>query len=184
MPEELSEEEYSEEEPAPVEEEEYEAIVLVPADSNPPEPAESEDLVDEVADADEDEVEDLITDEVEEINEDTITLVPETVEKPVESESRQPAKTYNGSYDKYMVPSLKSLQSGKYYIQIAVYAKDENINEIIEKYGTNYPITIVPMAGGVSKQILIGPLSMDEYKVVLERFKSYGFKDAFLRKIK
>ena len=40
------------------------------------------------------------------------------------------------------------------------------------------------MAGGVKKQMLVGPLTMDEYAVVLERFKSYGFKDAFLRKIK
>ena len=88
------------------------------------------------------------------------------------------------SYDKYLVPSLKDLESGKYYIQIAVYASEENILEIINKYGNNYPITIVPMAGGQRKQVLIGPVTMDEYKVVLERFKSYGFKDAFLRKVR
>jgi hypothetical protein len=65
-----------------------------------------------------------------------------------------------------------------------VYAADENILEIISKYGNNYPITIVPMAGGQRKQVLVGPVTMDEYKVVLERFKSYGFKDAFLRKVR
>ena len=83
-----------------------------------------------------------------------------------------------------MVPSLKDLESGKYYIQIAVYSADENILDVINKYGTNYPITLVPMAGGNKKQVLVGPVTMDEYKVVLERFKSYGFKDAFLRKVK
>ena len=88
------------------------------------------------------------------------------------------------SYEKYMVPSLKDLESGKYYIQIAAYGSDENILEVINKYGSNYPITIVPMAGGKTKQVLIGPVTMDEYKVVLERFKSYGFKDAFLRKVR
>ena len=177
------------EEPAPVEEEteeapeesesdEYEAIVLVPVDSNPPE-------------SDSDEVEDVISEtDIDEINEE-ITLAPvsESINAsvsnvtPVTPAETKPAGVAT-SYDKYLVPSLKDLESGKYYIQIAAYGSDENILEVINKYGNNYPITIVPMAGGKTKQVLIGPVSMDEYKVVLERFKSYGFKDAFLRKVK
>ena len=157
--------------------EEYEAIVLVPAESNPPEASEIEETVAEELD------------EVEEVgiveDEAAIILEPEPVAEVVDSVSKASNTSKNkGSYEKYLVPSLKALESGKYYIQIAVYSSDENINNIINTYGTNYPITIVPMAGGVSKQVLIGPLSMDEYKVVLERFKSYGFKDAFLRKVR
>ena len=176
-----------EETEAPVEEsaeesdsEEYEAIVLVPADSNPPE-------------SESDEVEDVVSeDELESIDE-TITLAPvSSINKsvssvtPVTPAETKPAKSTGTetSYDKYLVPSLNQLESGKYYIQIAAYGSDENILEVINKYGSNYPITIVPMANGKTKQVLIGPVSMDEYKVVLERFKSYGFKDAFLRKIK
>ena len=162
--------------------EEYEAIVLVPADSNPPE-------------GDSDEVEDVISeDELESIDEE-ITLVPETplystVEEPLAEiapaspAETKPAASNATSYDKYIVPSLSQLESGKYYIQIAAYGSDENILEVINKYGNNYPITLVPMAGGKTKQVLIGPVTMDEYKVVLERFKSYGFKDAFLRKVR
>ena len=154
---------------------EYEAIVLVPADANPPE-------------NEEDEVEDVISeDDIDSIDEE-ITLTPLVEETPAEPEEPKPEPEQEPkavtSYDKYMVPSLKNLESGKYYIQIAVYSSEDNILDVINKYGTNYPITIVPMAGGSSKQILIGPVTMDEYKVVLERFKSYGFKDAFLRKIK
>lgn len=160
---------------------EYEAIVLVPADANPPE-------------SEEDEVEDVISeDDIDAIDEE-ITLTPLVEETPAEPEEPKPEPEQEQeqeqepkavtSYDKYMVPSLKNLESGKYYIQIAVYSSEDNILDVINKYGTNYPITIVPMAGGSSKQILIGPVTMDEYKVVLERFKSYGFKDAFLRKIK
>lgn len=156
---------------------EYEAIVLVPADVNPPE-------------SEEDEVEDVISeDDIDAIDEE-ITLTPLVEETPAEPEEPkpepepEPEQKAVTSYDKYMVPSLKNLESGKYYIQIAVYSSEDNILDVINKYGTNYPITIVPMAGGSSKQILIGPVTMDEYKVVLERFKSYGFKDAFLRKIK
>lgn len=152
---------------------EYEAIVLVPADANPPE-------------SEEDEVEDVISeDDIDAIDEE-ITLTPLVEETPAEPEEPKPEPEPKAvtSYDRYMVPSLKNLESGKYYIQIAVYSSEDNILDVINKYGTNYPITIVPMAGGSSKQILIGPVTMDEYKVVLERFKSYGFKDAFLRKIK
>ena len=173
--------------PAETTEEEYEAIVLVPADSNPPE-------------SDSDEVEDVISpDEFEELEDNTITFVPSTTSRsqsglaPINTkpglspmvETKPAASTSSAtSYDKYIVPSLSQLESGKYYIQIAAYGSDENILEIINKYGSNYPITIVPMAGGKTKQVLIGPVTMDEYKVVLERFKSYGFKDAFLRKVR
>ena len=157
--------------------EEYEAIVLVPVDSNPPE-------------SDSDEVEDLIAeDELEEIEEESLEAAPVEISESIAVVNTSPlveaeTKPEATSYDKYIVPSLKDLESGKYYIQIAVYGNDENILEVINKYGSNYPITIVPMAGGKTKQVLVGPVTMDEYKVVLERFKSYGFKDAFLRKVR
>ena len=144
--------------------ESYDAIVLVPAESNPPE------------------------DEVSEVEENVTPAEEAKIEEPKEEPSvevvEKPAPSSASSYQNYVVPNLSSLQKGKYYIQIAVYSSDENIMAVIEKYGTNYPITIVPMAGGVKKQILIGPVNVDEYKVVLERFKSYGFKDAFLRKVR
>ena len=179
VPEEEAEEEELEELEEEAEEaeesDEYEAIVLVPVDSNPPE-------------SDSDEVEDIIAeDELESIEEESLEAAPVEINQSISVITNAPIvedKPEATSYDKYIVPSLKDLESGKYYIQIAVYGNDENILEVINKYGPNYPITIVPMAGGKNKQILIGPVSMDEYKVVLERFKSYGFKDAFLRKVK
>jgi hypothetical protein len=90
----------------------------------------------------------------------------------------------SGELDKYTLPSLKSLESGKYYIQIGVFADETNILEIVKKYGKKYPITIVPLVSGKARQVMVGPLSVDEYAAVTARFKSYGFKDAFLRKIK
>ena len=61
---------------------------------------------------------------------------------------------------------------------------DEYIMDIVNKYGNNYPITIVPKSSGGAKQVMIGPITIDEYGALLERFKSYGYKDAFLRKIR
>ena len=108
---------------------------------------------------------------------------PAPVPSPAVDESESYEITDN-NYSKYMVDGLSDLKSGSYYIQIATLSIDENIMEIVNKYSANYPITIVPLSSGARKQVLIGPLSMDEYAVVLERFKAYGYKDAFLRKIK
>lgn len=187
--------------------EEYEAIVLVPAVENPPvveeapveEPAaepvvvtEPEEVV-EVVEAPADDVvtideavapedSNIFTPAVEEPEQPVVEVTPVIEPAPVEVVT--PSATSERSLEKYVVSSLKELESGKYYIQIAALSSEENIWEIIDKYGNHYPITVVPMAGGKTKQVLVGPVSMDEYKVVLERFKSYGYKDAFLRKIK
>ena len=88
------------------------------------------------------------------------------------------------NFDKYIVSSLSDLEKGKYYVQIAMLGSEDNIRSTIKKYGKQYPITLVPLASGKGYQFLIGSLNMDEYGTVLNRFKSYGYKDAFLRRIK
>lgn len=80
--------------------------------------------------------------------------------------------------------NLLSLDKGSYYVQIAAFSAPSNIRETLAKYGRDYPVTLVPLASGGATQVMIGPLSVDEYAVVLERFKSYGYKDAFIRKIR
>ena len=80
--------------------------------------------------------------------------------------------------------NLSSLDKGKYYVQIASFANPSNIRETLAKYGRDYPVTLVPLASKATTQVMIGPLSVDEYAVVLERFKLYGYRDAFVRKIR
>ncbi|MBC6713375.1 hypothetical protein [Treponema sp. Marseille-Q3903] len=197
-------EEKAPEEVPPEEEadEEYDAIVLVPADEMPPteeENPEVENPVEENEDAEESASEEQIPDEDvfaenDELQEyEPIVIAPSEEENQVaeqapESEETEvhPAFTEQpiSSYEKYIVGNIDNLESGKYYIQIATLTIDKNIMEIVDKYANNYPVSIVKMSGGIKKQIFIGPLSIDEYAVVLERFKSYGYKDAFVRKIK
>ncbi len=148
-------------------EESYEPIVLVPAESNPP-AAEAEKTENSAA-----------------------PLKNEVTEKPVENKAEtKPAaksgKTKNAksSLEKYKVASLKDLESGKYYIQIAVLADESNLKAAVSKFEGQYPVTLVPLASGKATQVMIGPLNMDEYGAVLNRFKKSGYKDAFLRKIK
>lgn len=134
-------------------EESYEPIVLVPAESNPPEstgkPAGN----------------------------------AENKEKERTAEGKKPGDSKK-SLEKYKVSSLKELESGKYYIQIAVLADENNLKDTVSKFEKQYPVTLVPLASGKATQVMIGPLGMDEYGAVLNRFKKSGYKDAFLRKIK
>ena len=171
-----------EEEPATDEEiieetEEYDAIVLVPVDDFPP-------VNEEVSVSEEDEVEVEVVDEipaVEEVSEEPVVEIQPSVVEPVVV---TPSPKTQDDFEKYTLNSLSDLVSGKYYIQIAVLRDKANIEDIINKYGKHYPIVLVPTASGSAKQVMVGPLSVDEYGTVLARFKANGFKDAFLRKIK
>ena len=161
--------------------EEYNAISLVPADDNPPEMPENEEIPSE-----EKEVALPVLSELP-VNENNVSINPVPVEEAekedaYELEVVKDSKTA-GSYEKYIVSNASELKKSMYYVQIATLRNDENILEIVEKYAGNYPVAIIPLENG-SRQVLVGPLSVDEYATVLERFKAYGFKDAFLKKIK
>lgn len=146
-------------------EESYEPIVLVPAESNPPES----------------------TGKPAEVYKNEVSAKPaenaENKEKERASEGKKPGDSKK-SLEKYKVSSLKELESGKYYIQIAVLADENNLKDTVSKFEKQYPVTLVPLASGKATQVMIGPLGMDEYGAVLNRFKKSGYKDAFLRKIK
>ena len=136
----------------------YEPIVLVPANPNPPEQikADSDDKIAE-------------TQELE--NTAAVPVKPDT-------------SGDMSDFAENTVSSLKELERGKYYVQIAVLKDSANIKSIFDKYYGKYPITLVPLAGSAARQVLIGPLNVDEYGAVINRFKSYGYKDSFLRKIR
>ena len=138
--------------------EKYESIVLVPANPNPPEQAKaySDDKIAE-------------TQELE-----------NTAAVPVKPDTPGDMRDFAEN----TVSSLKELERGKYYVQIAVLKDSANIKSIFDKYYGKYPITLVPLAGSAARQVLIGPLNVDEYGAVINRFKSYGYKDSFLRKIR
>lgn len=115
-----------------------------------------------------------------------VNAVSETVEKTEEKEAVPVAEVSKDVFDleKYKVSSMADLEKGKFYVQIAMLGDESNIRATIGKYGKQYPITLVPLSNGKGYQFLIGSLTMDEYGTVLNRFRSYGYKDAFLRKIK
>ena len=135
-------------------------IILIPAEENPPKTAD-------------------------------ILLSPEPLVSQTEpaipvspAETAEPVTAMAAMSDRIVIPSLSQLKSGAYYVQIATYAEEANIKSVLDTYGDTYPVILVPMTSGKAYQIMIGPLSVDEYGTILARFKSFGYKDAFLRKIR
>lgn len=157
-------------------EESYEPIILVPSDMNPPERLySSQESLKESEN------------EGENAENDVKTEIPESsgmnaLNDP--EENRAASESSKNSWEDKVLESEASLEKSKWYIQIAVLADFSNISNLVEKYGEDYPLVLVPSSNGKGYRILVGPLSVDEYGTVLNRFRSYGFKDAFLRKIK
>lgn len=143
--------------------EKYEPIILVPTDVNPPE----EELDVQPVAVNEEKTEEVAVENKEEPIQQPITVEPS-----------------DNNMNKYLKDSLKDLESGKYYVQIASLREQSNIDAILNKYAEKYPIVLVPLTSGKAYQVLVGPLNINEYGMIMERFKSYGFKDCFLRKIK
>lgn len=146
--------------------EDFEAIVLVPSEENPP--AVSEKVAVESSET-------KVSESVK-VEQDIAAFYEEPVkpEEQVKTEQKTKASVWNG----YKV--IESLPKGSYFVQLAAYKNQENVQNILEKYGSKYPIAVQESNG--KKIVLVGPLSVDEYGTVLQRFKALGFKDAFLRK--
>ena len=145
-------------------------IILVPAEDNPP--------VEETPSVEETPAEDISP-----APEADATFVPVPVESAL-ARNVTPSSSLGTTDQKDMIKSLDQLESGKYYVQVATFAEQENIDRMLKEYGSKYPFVMVPLKSGKAMQMMVGPLNVDEYGAILARFKSIGFKDAFLRKIR
>lgn len=144
--------------------EEYAPIVLTPSVLNPPE-TENENIEEESRDEPQKEV-----------------FVPEQAEEKVESSVAK--ENVVGSGFESFVTTDAELKKGMYYLQIATLSNEENVANLTEKYGKKYPLALIKQENKNAYRVLVGPLNADEFGMIKERFESYGFKDAFLRKIK
>lgn len=169
-------------------------IVLVPSDMNPPPEDKSEPVKEKTSVVPEEKKTDTADAiRAEEKSEDILTIVPEkifdaadkdTKTEPVSETDSAVSEALKADFHSYIVPKLDKLESGKYYVQITISDKEDVLNDLQQKYGTVYPLVYVPRTSGTAYQVMIGPLSVDEYGVVMARFKEYGYTDAFLRKIR
>ena len=168
------------------------AIVLVPAPENPP--TESDKALAEATKKAEEErkataqaYRDRMAAKAAEENAAANTVDNSTAgaeNKIADAKSSELKNTESTGFDNYIVPDVDKLSAG-YYVQIASLSDKTNIVGIVNTYSSKYPIEIVPSTVKKnSYQIMIGPLGVDEYGTVLERFKSRGYRDSFIRKVK
>lgn len=145
--------------------EEYAPIVLTPSALNPPE-TENENIEEESRDEPLKEV-----------------FVPEQADGKVESVSVAEENAEISGFESFVTTDAE-LKKGMYYLQIATLSNEENVANLTEKYGKKYPLALIKQENKNAYRVLVGPLNADEFGMIKERFESYGFKDAFLRKIK
>ncbi|WP_039924854.1 hypothetical protein, partial [Treponema sp. JC4] len=102
--------------------ESYEAIVLVPSGANPP-----------------------VSDSPAAVSKEPCEKTEPTYTSQVSAAPKANAVKADLTYQNFMVSGSGDLKRNSYYIQIATMRDDANIQEVVNKYGNNYPITIVPV---------------------------------------
>ena len=80
----------------------------------------------------------------------------------------------------FTVPMIAELERGSYYVQVAALAEPELLQSAINRIDSSYR-PVVYNEGDRWYRILLGPLNQGESGAVLQRFKSIGYKDAFVR---
>ena len=156
-------------------------IILVPTEEHPPEEEDKNEVNEEVVPSFTEEEPSETVPEPEEVA--PLTIVPEPVKSAVVVDDI-PYTTLGTPEQRSLMKSLSQLESGKYYVQVATFAEQKNIDRMLKEYGSKYPFVMVPLKSGRAIQMMIGPLNVDEYGAILARFKNLGFKDSFLRKIR
>ena len=139
--------------------------VLLPADENPPPTFDDTAMQNESA-----------------VEPDSAMFGRESEEKPPIEET---AGFNYADIRKYVINDIREFGTGAYCVQLAAYKDAANIARVLDRFADKYPVRLAAsekISGAY--QVLIGPLNKDEYPVVLKRFIAWGFKDAFLRRVR
>ena len=102
---------------------------------------------------------------------------------PVQSTETPAAYSPPAEFSPFQAPLISSLAPGKWYVQIGVYARPDNVEDEISRIGTAYPVAIQNIGTDTNPmfRVLLGPLNQGESGAMLQRFKSIGYADAFVR---
>ena len=81
-------------------------------------------------------------------------------------------------------PMISSPEAGMWYVQIGAFSQPELVESEINRIGTGYPIAVQNTGTDTDPvfRVLLGPLNQGESGAMLQRFKSIGYKDAFMRR--
>jgi hypothetical protein len=111
-----------------------------------------------------------------------ITNAPKTdTANPETSYPETPVITNTAVNDpNFSAPRITELVRGSYYVQLASFDSAESVQSSINRIDQHFK-PVVYKDGDKWYRILLGPLNQGESAAVLARFKSIGYKDAFVR---
>jgi len=114
-------------------------------------------------------------------------IIPEIVQTPPAKEPEPPAPVPPAAppviaqpSPSFSVRTISQLDSGKFYVQLAALA-DDNVDNAVRQIDRRYDPVVYKDRDNLNR-ILIGPLNQGESAAILQRFKSIGYKDAFVRR--
>ncbi|MDR1390376.1 MAG: SPOR domain-containing protein [Treponema sp.] len=83
----------------------------------------------------------------------------------------------------FSVPTIGVLEQDKYYLQLGAYSKTGAVEKELAKIGRNLPLAVqrVSASGKPVYRILVGPVNHGESGALLQKFKTNGYRDAFIR---
>jgi cell division septation protein DedD len=86
-------------------------------------------------------------------------------------------------FSPFQAPLISRLERNKWYVQVALYGKAEYVEDEISRIGTGYPLAVQNVGTDTNPlfRVLLGPLNQGESGAMLQRFKSLGYTDAFVR---
>ena len=100
-----------------------------------------------------------------------------------DSAAYPPVYTSPSDFSPFPVPLISSLEPDKWYVQVGVYTHPDYVEDEINRIGMAYPLAIQNVGTDNSPmfRVLLGPLNQGESGAMLQRFKSIGYTDAFVR---
>jgi cell division septation protein DedD len=102
---------------------------------------------------------------------------------PTTAPAVTPAAAASPIFSPFQAPLITQLEANKWYIQIAAYTRSNYVEDEITRIGREYPLAIQNVGSDTSPmfRVLLGPMNQGESGAVLQRIKSIGYKDAFVR---
>ena len=107
-----------------------------------------------------------------------------TVIQPAEEIPALPPAASANDFSPFQAPLISNLEQGKWYVQIGAYSRPETVEDEISRLGPSYPVAIQNIGTETDPlfRVLLGPLNQGESGAMLQRFKSIGYTDAFVRR--
>jgi len=91
-----------------------------------------------------------------------------------------PAVTQAAADQSFSVQTITRLDYGQYYVQLAALPRDQ-VENTIKSIDRRYNPVVLREADNLYR-VLIGPLNQGESAAILQRFRTIGFSDAFVRR--